>query len=330
MVSRSTGLGDPRGVHRARALGRGAATVTLVTIMACGFVDGDPIVTGGTTSVIASTGLGSGSGTDAVATDTLASGPDGSTGDGDGTGTGTGDTGVAPACACDGRQPGDRCLRFINECERPIWAGAAGQEEPAGAFDAVSWLEPQACIAVTVREVTSARAWGRTACVGDVCAADGNEGRGTLVQMNFPADGTDFYDVSLVDGFNVPMAMIPVPTGSSVEGEPCRAASCAADLTVVCPAALVRYDEAGQVAYCASSCRACDPCLDCSDCADLGNPACVGCDGFADVCCTGQACQANEHTMLWKSLCPDAITFPADAGGLTCTQRTDFDVVYCP
>lgn len=325
-VSRSAGLGEPGGVHRARARGRGAATVTLVTLMACGFADGDPIVTGGTTLAVASTGPGTGSSTDALATDTLASGPDGSSS----SGSGSGDTGVVPACACEGRQPGDRCLRFINECEQPIWAGASGEEEPAGAFDAVAWLEPQDCLAVTVREVTSARAWGRTACVDDVCAADGNEGRGTLVQMNFTADGTDFYDVSLVDGFNVPMAMIPVPTGSSAEGEPCRAASCAADLTVVCPAALLRYDDQGDVAYCASSCRACDPCLDCTDCAALGNPACAGCGAFADFCCTGQACQANEHTMLWKSLCPDAITFPEDAGGLTCTQRTDFDVVYCP
>jgi hypothetical protein len=326
MVSRLIGLGVPRVVHRARGLGPCAATVALVTIMACGFADGDPIVTGGTGS--ASTGTSLGSGIDAPATDTLGSGPDGTAGSG--SGSASEDTGIAPSCACEDRQPGDRCLRFINECEQPIWAGASGQEEPAGAFDAVSWLDPQACIAVTVREAVSSRAFGRTACTGDVCAADGNEGRGTLVQLDLPAEGTDFYDVSLVDGFNVPMAMIPVPAGSAPEDEPCRAASCAADLTVVCPAELLRYDDQGEVAYCASSCRACDACLDCDDCADPGSPACSPCGTFADFCCTGQACEANEHTMLWKSLCPDAITHTTDAGALTCTQRTDFDVVYCP
>jgi hypothetical protein len=327
MVSRSSHLGESRDVHRARGLGLGAATVSFVTTMACGFADGDPIVTGDTVAV--STGLGTGS--DAPAsTGTLASGPDGTVGEGSGSGSEAGDTGVAPSCACEGREPGDRCLRFINECDQPIGAGASGEVEPAGAFDAVTWLEPQACIAVTVREARSARAFGRTACTGDVCVADGNEGRGTLVQLNLPADGPDVYDVSLVDGFNVPMAMIPVAVDSSIEAEPCRAASCAADLTVVCPEALLRYDDQGEVAYCASSCRACDACLDCDDCADPGSPACVGCGAFADFCCTGQACQANEHTMLWKSLCPDAITYPEDAGARACTQRTDFDVVYCP
>ena len=326
MVSRLAGLGARGGVHRARALARGAALAALVTTMACGFLDGDPIVTGGATS--AATGTGLGSSTDAPATDTLSTDPDGTSGTS--TGTASEDTGIAPVCGCEGRQPGDRCLRFINECDQPIWAGASGQVEPAGAFDAVSWLDPQACTAVIVREAVSARAFGRTACTGDVCAADGNEGRGTLVQINLPGEGTDFYDVSLVDGFNVPMAMIPVSTGFVTHGEPCRAASCAADLTVVCPDELLRYDDQGEVAYCASSCRACDPCPDCLDCADPGSPACSPCGAFADFCCTGQACQDNEHTMLWKSLCPDAITYPMDAGGLTCTQRTDFDIVYCP
>jgi len=328
MVSRFFGLGEPRGVHRARALGSGAATVIFVTTMACGFADGDPIVTG--EPVATSTGPGLGSGTGATAAiDTLASGPDG-TGTGAGSSSDAGDTDLAPSCACEGRQPGDRCLRFINECDQPIWAGASGNEDPAGAFEAVSWLDPQACVAVTVRAATNARAFGRTGCTGDVCAGDGNAGRGTLVQLNLPLEGTDVYDVSLVDGFNVPMAMIPVPTVSSTEGEPCRAASCAADLTVVCPEALLRYDDQLEVAYCASTCRACDACPDCIDCADPAGPACVDCGAFADFCCTGQACEANEHTMLWKSLCPDAITHPGDAGARACTQRTDFDIVFCP
>jgi hypothetical protein len=328
MVSRFVGPGGPRGVHRARALGRGAATLTFVTTMACGFADGDPIVTGDTLAASTGPGLdstGLATGPDA-STGTLASGPDTAASEA----SGSGETDGVPSCRCEDRQPGDRCLRFINECDQPVWAGASGEEDPAGAFDAVSWLDPQACLAVTVREAISARAFGRTACIDDVCAADGNAGRGTLVQLNLPLEGTDVYDVSLVDGFNVPMAMIPVAT-SYPTSEPCRAASCAADLTVVCPEALLRYDDQDQVAYCASPCQACtEACPDCNDCADLAGPACAGCSELADLCCTGQACQANEHTMLWKSLCPDAITYPDDASARACTQRTDFDIVFCP
>lgn len=322
MVSRFPYLGERRGERR-------AAAGMLAMIMACGFADGDPIVTGGTTA--AATGTTLSTSPDVSTTDTLASGPDG-TADGvdTGSGSGVGETGTADSCACEGRQPGDRCLRFINECTQPVRAGASGLAQPAGAFDALSLLDPQACVAVAVREVATGRAWGGTGCVDDVCAGDGNLGRGSLVQLNLPAEGTDFYDVSLVDGFNVPLAMIPVPNGYDVEGEPCRPASCAADLTVVCPDELLRYDDDGEVAYCASTCRACDPCLECDDCADLASPACSGCGAFAEFCCTGQACQANDYTMLWKSLCPDAITHPEDAGARTCTQRPDYDIVFCP
>jgi hypothetical protein len=309
---------------------RRAAAGMLAMIMACGFADGDPIVTGGTTAAATDPTLATG--TQASTTDVLTTGPDG-TADGLDTGSGSGsgeDTGTTLACACEGREPGDRCLRFINECEQPIRAGASGLEEPAGAFDALSQLDPQACVAVAVREVAMGRAWGGTGCVDDVCAGDGNAGRGSLVQLNLPAEGTDFYDVSLVDGFNVPMAMIPVSAYPSTQDEPCRPASCAADLTVVCPDELLRYDDDGAVAYCASTCRACDPCLECDDCADPTSPACRGCGAFAEFCCTGQACEANEHTMLWKSLCPDAITHPEDAGARTCTQQPDYDIVFCP
>lgn len=324
MVSRFRWLGEhcperpPRAASSAAGLG-------LVIVMACGFVDGDPIVTGASGSTGASTSLGSGT-TDATTVASLDGGPDDTA---DGSASGSGETGMPVTCGCEGRQPGDRCLRFINECEQTIWAGASGLEQPEGAFDAVARLDPQDCVAVAVQEAGSGRAWARTDCVGDVCASDGNLGQGTLIQFDLPAEGTDLYDVSLVDGFNVPVAMTPVPTGS-VAGEPCRAASCAADLTVVCPDELRRYDDDGELAYCASACRACDACQDCLDCGDLAAPECAGCGAFASFCCTGQACEANEHTMLWKSLCPDAITYSTDMGIFTCMQRPDYDVVFCP
>lgn len=327
MVSRFPELGEPILERRTRAASPRAATAGLaIAMMACGFADGDPIVTGSTTSTATSA---SSSGTSALMT--VGSGSGGTVeGTADGSASSAEDSGTTPACACEGRQPGDRCLRFINECTQTIWAGASGLEEPAGAFDAVSRLDPQGCVAVTVTQVAGGRAWGATDCIDDVCASDGNLGQGTLIQFDLPAEGTDLYDVSLVDGFNLPMAMIPTGLGSAGGAEPCQSASCAADLTVVCPEALRRYDDDGELAYCASACRACDPCQGCDDCADLAAPACLGCGTFASFCCMGQACAENEHTMLWKSLCPDAITYSTDSSTFTCTPGADYDVVFCP
>mgnify|MGYP002619552579 CR=1 FL=1 len=274
MVSRFAGQGEPY-CERSMALG------VLAMILACGFADGDPIVTGAANSGAADSTVADIATTSAEMTTSAAD---------------TTDTDAPMPCACTDRQPGDRCLRVINECSAPIHAGASGDEQPAGALDAVAILEPQGCIAVTVREVVGGRVWGGTGCNDEVCIGDGNAGRGSLVQLMLSAEGTDVYDVSLVDGFNVPLGMVPIATAGGA-GEPCRAASCAADLLVVCPEALQRFDDDGAIAWCAS------PCEGCSDCEGCG---------------------------LWKSLCPDAITFFGDSGARSCGQRPDYDIVFCP
>lgn len=317
MVSRFPGLG---------VLGIERAALGLVMIMACGFVDGDPIVTG-----LGSSGSTSGPTTTASTSPTgsAASGP--SSGTADGSGTSEAETGTAGACACEGRQPGERCLRFINACEETVWAGASGLDDPAGALGQVGVLAPAECMSVAIREVAGGRAWGATDCLDGVCASNGNDGRGTLVQLSLAAAGADLYDVSLVDGFDLPMAMIPVGVSTDHVGRSeCRPASCAADLTVVCPEELRRYDDAGAIAYCTSACRACSECPACSDCGDLGNPACDACSGLSDLCCTGQGCEPSEYTALWKSLCPDAITYAEEAAAFSCDQQPDYDIVFCP
>jgi len=58
----------------------------------------------------------------------------------------------------------------------------------------------------------------------------------------------DFYDVSLVDGSNLPMRI------TSNKG--CPSASCPVDLNPACPAQLAHKDASGVIVGCKSSCSA--------------------------------------------------------------------------
>lgn len=285
----------------------------LVGVTACGYADGDPIVGGDASSAASSAGT-----TDASGTSTAVASTTGATGMADTS------AGGVPVCGCSGLAEGERCLRVINECGQTVWAGGSGDTVPMDALAAIDALAPGECTAVAFTSVTGGRVWGRTGCVDDVCASDGGAGRGTLVQFDLSADGTDLYDVSLVDGFDLPVAMQPL----GVDARACQAASCAADLRVVCPDGLAELDPDGEIAWCRSICRACSQCDACNDCAAQAG-ACDACMPVADTCCTGTGCEANEITQLWKSLCPDAITYSGE-GSSTCDRRTDFDVVFCP
>ncbi len=288
-------------------------------LQACGSVVGEPIGAGpATTSGDASTTSGT-RGTDTGEPDVDTTAAEGS----------SSSTGSSLACGCDDT-PGTRCVRFVNECDRTIWPGASGTVEPTTAFDDVPPLAPGECHAISVVSALGGRAWGSTDCSDDACTSSGDSGQGTLVQFSLPADGTSVYDVSLVDAFNLPMQIRPLGVSPDVlDAGQCRPATCAADLNAVCAPGLA-HEVDGVVVYCQSVCRACTQCPDCSDCAATTEPACTPCEPVADVCCTGEACAANEHTMLWKSLCPDAITYSGDPTAFACPEPTDIDLVFCP
>lgn len=298
---------------------RSVVLAALGVCLACGFADGHPIV-GGDGGTAAPTTGGTGTSTGPVA----GTSSSGRVETSDDAGIGTSSTGAATTCACADLGPGERCLRIVNECAEPVWAGASGESEPADALAAVGVLAPGECVAVAFSAITGGRAWGRFGCVDDVCETDGGAGRGTLVQFTLAAAGTDVYDVSLVDGFDRPMAMVPVGDDARV----CEAASCAADLRAVCPEGLVEPDAPGEPAWCRSICRACAMCEACTDCAAIDG-TCDTCAAVSDVCCTGLGCESNEITELWHSLCPDAITVAGEPS-FVCDRRTDFDVVFCP
>ena len=111
----------------------------------------------------------------------------------------------------------------------------------------------------------SGRIWARTSCnfgasgtgccetgdCGGVLACNGASGAANATLAEFTLGGgssPDFYDVSLVNAFNVPMTITPQG------GAGCATAGCSANLDPGCPADLQDVGSSGNIVACLSSC----------------------------------------------------------------------------
>ncbi|XP_019420602.1 PREDICTED: osmotin-like protein OSM34 [Lupinus angustifolius] len=161
-----------------------------------------------------------------------------------------------------------------------------------------------------------ARIWGRTGCnfdgsgrgrcqTGDCTGGLNCQGWGvppnTLAEfaLNQYAN-QDFYDISLVDGFNIPMDFYPINGG-------CHKLSCTADINGQCPNEL----------------RAPGGC---------NNPCTVY--KTNEYCCTnGQgSCGPTYFSRFFKDRCRDSYSYPQDdpTSTFTCPAGSNYKVVFCP
>jgi Thaumatin family len=139
---------------------------------------------------------------------------------------------------------GARIFTIINDCKETIWpAVTPGDQFEGGGFV----LKPGQSVVFTAPVSWSGRIWGRTGCSFDQggngscqtascgstlkCSASGKP-PATLAE--FTLASVDYYDVSLVDGYNLPVVVTPV-NGNSNGGGNCSVAGCDGDLRVNCP-----------------------------------------------------------------------------------------------
>ncbi|KAG8703984.1 hypothetical protein FRC08_002520 [Ceratobasidium sp. 394] len=139
-----------------------------------------------------------------------------------------------------------------------------------------------------------------------------------------PGDGSggDYYDVSIVDGFNIPMQVLPSAAG-------CGVAECVPDLNANCPDPLRGpfAPDTNATIGCKSACTAN---LD-------GNP------GNSASCCTGQfstpgACPTSgvQFYQFFKNACPFTYAYSQDYPSGTALQMcpgssyADYTVTFCP
>lgn len=116
----------------------------------------------------------------------------------------------------------------------------------------------------------------------------------------------DFYDVSLVDGYNLQM-IVEVNGGSGN----CGTTGCVDDLNRRCPSEL----KVGGGGGCRSACEA---------------------FGTSEYCCKGafgspESCQPTMYSQVFKMACPKSYSYAYDdaTSTFTCTAA-DYVITFCP
>ncbi|CAD5176496.1 unnamed protein product [Musa acuminata subsp. malaccensis] len=198
-------------------------------------------------------------------------------------------------------------FEIANQCSDTVWAAAVpggGRQLDSGQ----SWTNEVS------PGTAGCRVWARTGCsfdgsghgsceTGDCgglleCQAYGSPPN-TLAEFSLNQDNNnDFIDISLVDGFNVPMDFSPTTGG-------CHGIRCAADINGQCPSEL----------------KAPGGC---------NNPCTVF--KTEEYCCNSGSCGPTNYSMFFKNLCPDAYSYPQDGPTslFTCPGGTNYRVVFCP
>ncbi|XP_057840167.2 pathogenesis-related 5 protein Cup a 3-like [Cryptomeria japonica] len=206
------------------------------------------------------------------------------------------------------------CTDFTiqNKCPFPIWPASfnpsSGLELPPG-MQTILHVPPQQ---------QAGRIWGRTGCnfsaqgtgscqTGDCggqlnCQLTGAVPT-SLVEFTLGGSGNqDYYDISLVDGFNLPVGVAPSTSS-------CQSISCNKNVLADCPAQL-KGDG-------------------------VCKNACLAFPSNDQYCCRGQYvdnCPPNEYSKFFKGECPQAYSYAKDDATSTfvCPTGATYTVTFCP
>ncbi|KAH7862868.1 hypothetical protein Vadar_010485 [Vaccinium darrowii] len=200
-------------------------------------------------------------------------------------------------------------FNIINNCPYTLWAAA----KPGGGLrldQGQTWtINFQPAVGDT------GRIWARTSCRFDgtgrgkcqtsdcggvlECEVDGQPPN-TLAEFGQNnSSNMDLIDISLIDGFNVPMEFSSTSSGCT------RVIGCTADINGLCPHQL----------------RAPGGCH---------NPCTVF--NTSEYCCNTGNCGPTNYSRFFKDRCPDAYSYTFDdpSSSFQCPSGTNYSVVFCP
>jgi hypothetical protein len=200
-----------------------------------------------------------------------------------------------------GDQSGARKLIIENHCTYTVWADAIPISTMPN--NKPLKLESGQAFQLTWPQTGwSGRIWGRTRCSP---AADGSIPFGNCIADTLNANSLieltmgdpDFYDISLVDGFNAPIGLIVIGQAlNPADIYNCGSPVCAKDLLRDCPASQQRKDSTGNTIACRNG------------------------QNLGDV------------TRWFKARCPTSSTYPSydSTGKFTCRGYPSYTVSFCP
>uniref|UniRef100_A0AC34Q7S0 Thaumatin-like protein n=1 Tax=Panagrolaimus sp. JU765 TaxID=591449 RepID=A0AC34Q7S0_9BILA len=195
-----------------------------------------------------------------------------------------------------------RNFRITNRCSFPVWPGWHGQSSTPGRGGS-GQLNFGSSVDVDVpNDWTGGRVWARTGCdknmncetggCGNSIYCDGKLGEigVSLAEVGLTKYmGMDFYDVSLVDGFNVQIQIRPM----GGEGDCKTVGKTTGDILGQCPNEL-RKNAGGRTVECRSACTVFHK---------------------DEYCCRGiyqDSCGPTNYSRFFKDRCPTAYSYPKD------------------
>ncbi|KAI3460408.1 hypothetical protein Pfo_017071 [Paulownia fortunei] len=213
---------------------------------------------------------------------------------------------------------------LVNRCDYTVWPGILSNAGSSGLDTTGFQLPPGATRSFQGQPGWSGRFWGRTGCSFDPTTGQGSCATGdcgsnqmecngagamppaTLAEFTIGSSAQDFYDVSLVDGYNLPM-IIETVGGSGA----CGSTGCVTDLNRMCPKEL----RAGNGQACKSACEA------------FRSP---------EYCCSGaygspETCRPSVYSEIFKNACPRSYSYAYDDATSTFTcSGADYTITFCP
>lgn len=212
---------------------------------------------------------------------------------------------AAPTNSTSSNQP---TIIVKNQCNSAL---KVGYSKDVDYYGTVSDVSAGSSYTINPPVGWSGRVWGRKNCSGDKCYDSGMGSPASLAEFHFLDSGNTFYDISFVDGYNLPMVV--EPSSSETTGDHmCTASSCTT--LPDCPSGWETYDDTGNVSGCKSACT-------------MFNTD--------EYCCTGDyngqdLCQANQYSEKVKDVCPDVYSYAYDdATSVYTCQTRSFTVTIC-
>ncbi|GLU11176.1 hypothetical protein SLE2022_279370 [Rubroshorea leprosula] len=215
-----------------------------------------------------------------------------------------------------------------NKCPFPIWPATAPNTGQPVIADGGFYLPPGQTQRIEAPWTWNGRIWARTGCnfnsnwqqacetgdCGGRLQCNGLIGKppATLVQIVLNGDKgqPNFYDISLVDGYNLPVFMTTKPLSSK-----CSIGGCLKDLKSVCPQELKVLNSGGEVVACKSACLAFD--LDSFCCRnEYGTP---------------EKCKPYVYSKMFKDACPSYYSYAYDTPPplVNCAAK-EYVITFCP
>ncbi|KFK33259.1 hypothetical protein AALP_AA6G351300 [Arabis alpina] len=222
-------------------------------------------------------------------------------------------------------------ITIENNCNYTVWPGIKTTSSTVSLSTTGFVLKRGESRVIDAQSSWEGRVWGRSLCstnsTGSFACVTGDCGTGkiecagasgrppvTLVEFTLDAfSNKDFYDVSLVDGYNLPLVVVP----DSIFGlgtVPCRSVGCELNLNKTCPLEL-RFGRE-QLVGCMSACQA---------------------FRTAEYCCEGEygtpeKCNPTVYSKVFKSKCPLAYSYAYDDANSTfaCSSSANYVITFCP